>query len=171
MHAALAGLSVVWTLLTTVQIDRPAAATWTAIALVGAVVAVGSWIRARRTGTLLTFVVEEPERPLAVLDRTDRRELRQQMRSPDTVTARWAPVIDGMVRWQRRSSRASALLLSGMLLSLVGLAGSTTATNGPLGWWLLAFSLAVAAFIVSAVAFEVRRNRRLLEATRRHMTD
>lgn len=162
-QAALAGLSVLWTALTAVGIARPTELVWTIIAAIGAVLTVTVWIRGRRTGTLLPFFLTAPERPLAVLTPTQRRELRRQLRRPGTVTEPYAALVRSMIDWQRRSTRAAVPMLVGMFLSAVGLSGSVAMTDGLAGWSLTVGLLAVAVFITVASRVESRRQLRVRE--------
>lgn len=165
-QAGFAGLAVLWTFLTAIGFVRPVGVVWTVLAAIGATVAITAWVRARRSGSLLPFVVLERERPLAVLDPARRRELRRQMRRPDAVTAPYAGLIRGLVEWQRRSSRAAVPMLVGMLLGLLGLSGSIATNGGPAGWSLMIGTIAVAVFITVISRLEARRQLAIQEQTR-----
>lgn len=127
------------------------------VAVIGWVVAVGSWVHARRHGRLEPFL---PERsPASLLVPTERRELRRQLRGLEAPTARSVELVDAVVRWQRRASAASLPSLVGLGLVLLG-------NPRPL---VPVIVLATGALLVVLVAWEHRRwNRvqRLVAAVR-----
>lgn len=127
------------------------------VAVVGWVVAVGSWVHARRHGRLEPFL---PERsPASLLVPTERRELRRQLRGLEAPTARSVELVDAVLRWQRRTSAASLPSLVGLGLVLLG-------NPRPLVHGIV---LATGVLLVVLVAWEHRRwNRvqRLVAAVR-----
>ncbi|MGN8048876.1 hypothetical protein ACTJKO_04240 [Curtobacterium sp. 22159] len=162
LQACLAGLTVLWALLSSVGLGRPIGIVWTVLAGIGAVVTVVAWIRARRTGTLVPFVVAGAERPVAVLAPARRRELRRQLRRADPVSEPYAGLVRSLIGWQRRSSRAAVPVLLGTLITLLGLSGSIAMATG-LGWSLMIGTVAAAAVVTVLARVEARRWTTVLE--------
>lgn len=161
-QAGLAGIGVVWALLTCVIAWSPTTWAWGVLAIGGAVISVATWIRDRRRRALIPFLVADPEQPFGVLTRARRRDIGRQMRGRDPVTDDTAPLVRAMLGWQRRSTRIAVPVLIGLFAGLVGMAGATLRTTGGFGVALLVFAFVVAVSVTVLGVVEARRRRRVL---------
>lgn len=158
-QAAAAGLSVLWAVMVATRTSSPGNLAWLLLAGAGTAICVLSWVRARLARTLLPYRVEEPERPLVVLRKKQRVEIAKQIRGQESTTPLTAPLVRGILLWQRRSTRIALPTLIGMGLGLIGLGGSTIQTGQV--WSFAVFGAELAAvFIIAVVA--------VVEACRRH---
>ncbi|MCA5922527.1 hypothetical protein [Curtobacterium oceanosedimentum] len=166
-QAGFAGLSVVWVAATAPAAFRPDTLVWFLLAVAGAVVAVTVWVRARRRHTLVPYVVETPEQPLAALVATDRKLVGRQVGGRAPVTPDTAPLVRALLEWQRRSTRNSIPMLVGLSSSLSGLGGYSMAEFGGPRWLLLVLLGCVAALMTVLTVVEGHRRGRVLAALER----
>jgi hypothetical protein len=165
LQALFAGTSVVWALGAATFSFHGSGLVWFVLAAVGAVVSIASWLRARRRSTLLPFTIEEPERPLPVLDKAQRGAVGRQIRGRQEVTPTTAPLVGAMLVSQQRSGRAVLLSVIGTGLGLVGLAGSLRDTA------LLVFILAVVVVVTIAAILEGRTRKRVQAQVELHAVE
>jgi hypothetical protein len=160
-QAGFAGMSILWALISVPSVLRTDSVVWFLFALAGAVVNVTAWVRARRHGRLLPYLVETPQQPLGALTPADRKSVTRQVSGRAPVPPEAVPLVRAMLAWQRRSIRTSAPTLIGTGLSLLGLGGATAPTFGS-GWAFLVFIAVIAVFVTVATVIGVRRSRRVL---------
>jgi membrane protein implicated in regulation of membrane protease activity len=132
------------------------------VAVLGVVLAVRSWLVARRRHTLQPFRITTDERPFAVLDRGQRQRSWRQITGRGPVTADSAPLVRAFLGWQRRSSRAAVPGLVALGVVLVGSSWGLALASGDV--WLLVLLLVVAVFITVMNAIEARRMERVLRS-------
>jgi Flp pilus assembly protein TadB len=161
-QAGIAVSSVLWVVGTAPAAFRLNALVWFLLAVAGTVVAVTAWVRARRHGRLLPYVVETPEQPLGALTPADRKSVTRQVSGRAPVTPEAVPLVRAMLAWQRRSTRMVYPTLVGLGLGLFGFAGSTLATPGPWRWLFVVLIVCTAAFVTVLSMIEKRRRERVL---------
>jgi len=154
-------ISILWAFTSVPSVLRSDSVIWFLFALAGAVVNATAWVRARRHGRLLPYLVETPQQPLGVLTPADRKSVTRQISGRAPVAPEAVPLVRAMLAWRRRSTRTSAPTLIGTGLSLLGLGGASATTFG-WGWAFLVFIAVVVVFVTVATVIGVRRSRRVL---------
>lgn len=164
VQAALAGMSLIWALMALPSARDQGVQVWPlAVAAVGVVIAVTSWLVARRRRLLQPFPGTDLEHPFGVLSASQQRTVTMQLRGRTAVSQESAPLLRAMILGQRRATRVMAPTLVGAGMSLLGAGGSSTARLGGAWSWLLMLELGAVAFVVIALAVESRRRTRVLE--------
>lgn len=161
-QAGIAVLSVLWVAGTAPAAFRLDTLVWFLLVVAGTVVAVTAWVRARRHGRLLPYLVKTPEQPLGAFTPADRKSVTRQISGRIPVAPEAVPLVRAMLAWQRRSTRMAIPTLVGMGLGLFGFAGSPLATPDPLRWLFVVLIVCTAAFVTVLSAIEKRRRERVL---------
>ncbi len=165
LQAALAGMSVMWLLLAVPSSrDHPFQIWFFAIAAVGLVVTVTSWLVARRRGLLQPFGGTDLEHPFRVLNKTQQKDIGMQLRGRKAVTPESAPLVRAMLLGQQRATRVILPSMAGMALGLLAGGGKSALPFGVVWPWLLVLEVAAVVFLTVLLVLEARRRNRVLAA-------